>query len=75
MAGILLPKLANYSVDVHNPDVILNIDLRNNATYVFTDVYKGIGGYPAGIAGKGLVMMSGGLELKNLIYQFVHIIV
>ena len=62
VAGFLLPKLSNYSVDVHNPDVILNIDLRNNGTYVYTDVYKGIGGYPAGIAGKGLVMMSGGLD-------------
>lgn len=62
VAGLILPKLRDVVVDVHNPDVELNIDLRVDGTYIFTDVIKGIGGYPAGIAGKGLVMMSGGLD-------------
>lgn len=62
VSSILLPKLNNYHVDVHNPEVILNIDLRKTGSYIFTDEIYGIGGYPAGIGGKGLVMMSGGLD-------------
>ena len=62
VSSLILPKLKDVKVDVHNPEVILNIDLRNSGTYIFTDVIKGLGGYPAGIAGKGLVMMSGGLD-------------
>jgi len=62
ISSLLLPKLPNFRVDVHNPIVTLNVDLRANGTYIFTDVIKGIGGYPAGIAGKGLLMMSGGLD-------------
>lgn len=62
VSALILPKLRDVVVDVHNPDVELNIDLRVDGTYIFTDVIKGIGGYPAGIAGKGLVMMSGGLD-------------
>ena len=62
VAGNILPQLKDVKVDVHNPEVVLNIDLRNDGTYIFTDVIKGLGGYPAGIAGKGLVMMSGGLD-------------
>lgn len=62
VSALILPNLRDVVVDVHNPDVELNIDLRVDGTYIFTDVIKGIGGYPAGIAGKGLVMMSGGLD-------------
>lgn len=62
VSALILPKLRDVVVDVHNPDVELNIDLRVDGTYIFTDVIKGVGGYPAGIAGKGLVMMSGGLD-------------
>ena len=55
-------KNSNLKVDVHNPDVIFNIEIRNEATYIYTNMIKGLGGYPVGIQGKGLLMLSGGID-------------
>ena len=62
VARIVLPKVEGMSVDVHNPELTLSIDFRNEGIYVYTNSIKGLGGYPSGIAGKGLVMMSGGID-------------
>ena len=62
VAKLVLPKIEGMSVDVHNPQLTLHIDLRNEGIYVYTNSIKGLGGYPSGIAGKGLVMMSGGID-------------
>ena len=59
----ILDNIANISVDVHNPQIILNIEIRNaNETYIYTNEVKGLGGYPCGIQGKGLLMLSGGID-------------
>lgn len=55
-------KNSEYKVDVHNPDVLVSLIVRQNETYIFTSEVKGTGGYPLGIAGKGLMMMSGGID-------------
>lgn len=62
VARLVLPNIEGMSVDVHNPELVLRIDLRNEGIYVYTNSIKGLGGYPSGIAGKGLVMMSGGID-------------
>ena len=62
VAKRILPKVENLHVDVHNPEIVLNIDLRYEGTYVFVKNIKGLGGYPAGMSGNGLLMMSGGLD-------------
>lgn len=62
VAKRILPKIEGLSVDVHNPDITLNIDLRSEGTYIYLNSIKGLGGYPQGMQGKGLVMMSGGLD-------------
>lgn len=62
IAKRVLPQVENLYVDVHNPEVVLNIDLRYEGTYVFFKDIKGLGGYPAGMNGYGLLMMSGGLD-------------
>ena len=62
IAKRVLPVVDNIHVDVHNPELVLNIDLRYEGTYVFVSNIKGLGGYPAGINGNGLLMMSGGLD-------------
>ncbi len=48
-------------VDVHNPDVVLNVEIRNNA-YVFANKHTGMGGLPVGSSGLGTVMISGGID-------------
>lgn len=49
-------------VDVHNPDIIVTIEIRPEGTFIYTNEIKGIGGYPVGIQGKGLLMLSGGID-------------
>ncbi len=49
-------------VDVHNPDITINIEVRPEGTAIYIDEIKGAGGYPVGIQGKGLLMLSGGID-------------
>ncbi len=60
--GGLILKNSNFKVDVHNPDITLTIEIRNNGTFIYTDEIKGAGGYPVGIQGTGLLMLSGGID-------------
>ncbi len=63
MGGIVLKNKEKAEVDVHNPKMIINIEVRlNNKVYIYFDKIKGIGGYPVGVAGKGLLMLSGGID-------------
>ena len=55
-------KNTNLKVDVHNPDTTLHIEIRGEGVYIYTDVIKGIGGYPVGTQGKALLMLSGGID-------------
>ncbi len=50
------------SVDVHNPDVYLNIEIRSNAVYYYIKGVPGLGGYPVSTLGRGLLMLSGGID-------------
>ena len=52
----------NYKVDVHNPDVLLSITIREDCVYLFENEEKGLGGYPLGIQGKALMLLSGGID-------------
>ncbi len=49
-------------VDVHNPDILVSIEIREEGAYVFTHTYKGVGGYPLGVGGKIMHMLSGGID-------------
>lgn len=60
-AGVLKAQ-NNLKVDVHNPQLTLKVELRSDATYLYTNEYEGIGGFPVGVAGKGALMLSGGID-------------
>ncbi len=63
IGGKILESNPNLTVDVHSPDFIVNVDIRESGrTLVFTDFIKGMGGMPTGSAGKGLLMLSGGID-------------
>ena len=49
-------------VDVHNPDCVLFVDLRKDKSYVFEQKISGFGGLPLGTNGKGMVLLSGGID-------------
>ncbi|MBR6690586.1 MAG: tRNA 4-thiouridine(8) synthase ThiI [Bacilli bacterium] len=55
-------KNINCKVDVHNPDIEVKIEIRNEGTFIYTNEIKGIGGYPVGVQGKGMLMLSGGID-------------
>lgn len=60
-AGIL-KAVKNISVDVHNPDLIVNVNVRNENAYIYEDRIRGQGGLPLGACGKGLLLLSGGID-------------
>ena len=49
-------------VDVHNPDVHLFVDVRQDRTYIYQQKIPGFGGLPLGTNGKGMVLLSGGID-------------
>lgn len=60
--GGLVLKNTSLKVDVHNPDITIHIEIRPEGTFIYFNEIKGIGGYPVGIQGKGLLMLSGGID-------------
>ena len=62
IGGLILKNIPNKKVDVHNPEYLLKIEIRNDYTYIYTKEIKALGGYPVGVAGKGLLMLSGGID-------------
>lgn len=55
-------KNIDCKVDVHNPELFIKIEIRSEGTYIYFDEIKGLGGYPVGIQGTGLLMLSGGID-------------
>lgn len=63
IGGRLLSEFKNLRVDVHNPQSYVYIDVRENGSaLVFSTFEKGLGGMPVGTAGKGLLLLSGGID-------------
>lgn len=62
IGGVILKNFSNSKVDVHNPNLEIYIEIRINAVYIYFEKIKGIGGYPVGTLGKGLLMLSGGID-------------
>ena len=55
-------KNTKLKVNVHNPEVELNIEIRREGVYIYKDKIKGLGGYPVSTLGRGLLMLSGGID-------------
>ncbi len=62
LGGIVLKSLKNVSVDVQNPEFLINVEIRSDSAYIYFDKIAGIGGYPVGSLGKGMLMLSGGID-------------
>ena len=62
VAGYVLSKVKVLKVDVHHPDLTLHIELRDDDAYLYTKQIRALGGFPVGVAGKGLLLMSGGID-------------
>ena len=62
IGSLVLKNIEGKKVDVHNPEITLHVEIRDDNTYLYTKEIKGLGGYPVGIRGKGLLMLSGGID-------------
>lgn len=62
IGGYVLKGLKVLKVDVHNPDIRLFVDVRHDKSYIYADKIAGFGGLPLGTNGKGLVLLSGGID-------------
>lgn len=63
VGGRILQSNPNLKVDVNNPNIFVSIDIRENKkTMIFTKTLNGIGGMPVLSAGKGLLLLSGGID-------------
>lgn len=61
MGGEILDRFPNMTVDVHNPDVLLTIEVRSKL-YIYSTVIKGPGGMPIGTNGRAMLLLSGGID-------------
>lgn len=62
VGAFILKNVKGMKVDVHSPKVFINVEIRKEGIYVYTNGFKGIGGYPTGTLGKALLMLSGGID-------------
>ncbi len=62
LGGFVLKNVENLTVDVNNPEITINVEIRLNKAYIYFEKETGIGGYPVGTLGKGILMLSGGID-------------
>ncbi|MEN8906107.1 MAG: tRNA uracil 4-sulfurtransferase ThiI [Clostridiales bacterium] len=61
IGAIVLEKFSELSVDVKKPELVLNIEVRESS-YIYSEKIKAYGGLPVGTSGKGLLLLSGGID-------------
>ena len=63
VGGVLLETYPDLTVDLFNPDFVVNVDIREDGgSFIYTDKITCANGMPVGTAGKGLLMLSGGID-------------
>ena len=62
VGGYVLSALPHLRVDVHHPEVIVHVEIREFAAYIHAGQFKGAGGMPVGTNGKALLLLSGGID-------------
>ena len=58
----LFKNVENLKADVHHPDITINVDVRKEGTFIYTDSIMGLGGLPSQTLGKAMLMISGGID-------------
>ena len=77
----VLVNYKNLKVNVKKPDFIINVEVRNEGIFIFTDFIKGAGGFPVNTSSKALLLLSGGidspvaahtLQVKGVEVEMIH---
>lgn len=69
LGGVILDKFPHLRVDVHNPDLIVNVEVRDFGAYVHGSAHKGAGGIPVGTSGNAAILISGGIDSPVAAYM------
>lgn len=69
LGGYLLSQFRNLSVDVHNPDITVTVEVRDNYAFVRGNNIRGAGGMPSGTSGRACVLISGGIDSPVAAYM------
>lgn len=62
VGGELQEAFPHLAVDVHHPELVVNVEVRDYAAYVHANPAQGAGGLPVGIGGKAMCLLSGGID-------------
>lgn len=69
LGGFLLSKFSHLKVDVHNPDVTVTVEIRDNFAFIRGNNIKGAGGMPVSTSGRAAVLISGGIDSPVAAYM------
>ncbi|HPF18965.1 MAG: tRNA uracil 4-sulfurtransferase ThiI [Bacillota bacterium] len=72
IGGKILRSCKAFKVDVHHPDCLLHTDFRRGFAYIYEEKIAGYGGLPLGTNGKGLVLLSGGIDSPVAAFLMAH---
>lgn len=61
LGGAILDAYPEMRVDVHKPDILLNVEIRDKV-YIYSEIIPGPGGMPVGTGGKAMLLLSGGID-------------
>ena len=62
LGGALCEAFPNLTVDVHDPEITVMVDVRDSHAYVYAGKLRGAGGLPLGSSGKAMLLLSGGID-------------
>lgn len=62
IGGVILSANPRMKVDVREPEVVVKVEIRERMAYIYAGIHKGAGGMPVGTNGKGLLLLSGGID-------------
>ena len=72
VGGALLRANPHLSVDVHNPDIVVRVEIREKGAYIHGETKPGAGGIPVGTGGKAAILISGGIDSPVAAWQMAR---
>ena len=72
IGALMLSNFPFLKVDVHNPDLVITVEIRDKEAYIRGNQKKGAGGIPVGTSGRGAVLMSGGIDSPVAAYMMAR---
>ena len=69
LGGVLLQSYPGITVDIHNPDFTVYVEIRQELAYVYVNRIMGPGGMPVGTSGRAMLLLSGGIDSPVAAYM------